>query len=80
MDKSQTKVKSYTWLRIWNQWSSIATMVYKCNVLRIFPCISLMRGLIGLSGSPSVNMFGTFSVWDINFLEEQGADKYKVDR
>jgi hypothetical protein len=55
-------------------------MVYKCNVLRIFPCISLMRGLIGLSGSPSVNMFGTFSVWDINFLEEQGADKYKVDR
>jgi hypothetical protein len=61
--------------RIWNQWSSIATMVYKCNVLRIFPCRSLMRGLIGLSGSPSVNMFMTFSVWDINFLEEQGADE-----
>ncbi len=34
-----------------------------------------MRGLIGLSGNPTVNMFKTFSVWDINFLEEQGADK-----
>jgi hypothetical protein len=51
-------------------------MVYKCNVLRIFPYISLMRGLIGLSGNPSVNMFKNFGVWDINFLEEQGGSSF----
>ncbi len=35
-----------------------------------------MRGLIGLSGNPSVNMFKNFGVWDIHFLEEQGGSSF----